>query len=138
MSELKTRPTDADVEAFLDSAAQGQRREDCAAVVDIMRRVTGEEPRLWGTSIVGFGSYRYPAKGGTAEWLITGFSPRKTNLTLYIMTGFDRAPDLMAKLGSYKTGVSCLYLKKLDDIDRDVLTQLVTESVAAMRVRYPA
>lgn len=134
MSDPKTRPTDASVRAFLDGVGDDQRRADCYAVLDLMREVTGEEPVLWGPSIVGFGSYHYRyASGREGDWMLTGFSPRKRELTLYVMAGFKRYDELMARLGSYRTGKSCLYLKRLTDVDVDVLRDLVAASVAHMR-----
>ncbi len=119
--------------AFLDKIADKGRREDCLAVVDIMRAVTKEEPKMWGTSIVGFGHYRYKYESGReGEWMITGFSPRKGDLTLYIMGGFDKFSDLMNSLGKYKTGKSCLYIKRLADVDVAALRRLVTKSVKLM------
>ena len=133
MAELKTKETTESVSAFLDKIADKGRREDCLAVLDIMRAVTKEEPRRWGTSIVGFGRYHYKyASGREGEWMITGFSPRKGDLTLYIMGGFDKFSDLMKSLGKYKTGKSCLYIKRLADVDIKVLRKLVGESVKLM------
>ena len=136
MAELKTKETTESVSAFLDRIADEGRRKDCHAVADIMQSVIKEEPRMWGTSIVGFGHYHYKGKSGReGEWMITGFSPRKGDLTLYIMGGFDKFPDLMSKLGKYKTGKSCLYIKKLSDVDVKVLRKLVTESAKLMAPR---
>jgi hypothetical protein len=129
MAELKTRETGASVAAFLDAIPDAARRADCRQVVEIMRKATGAEPRMWGPSIVGFGNYRYQGASGETEWFLTGFSPRKQNLTLYIMAGFDRYPALMQKLGKHQTGKSCLYLKRLADVDRAVLTELVESSI---------
>ena len=133
MAELKTKETTASASEFIDKIADPQRREDCRAVADIMRDVTGEEPKMWGSSIVGFGRYHYKyASGREGDWMITGFSPRKGDLTLYIMGGFDSFSDLMKDLGKYKTGKSCLYIKKLADIDAAVLRKLVKKSVKLM------
>ena len=133
MAELKTKETTESVSAFLDRIADEGRREDCRAVVDIMQSVTKEEPRMWGTSIVGFGRYRYKYKSGReGEWMITGFSPRKGDLTLYIFGGFDKFSDLMPNLGKYKTAGSCLYIRKLADVDVKVLRKLVAQSVKLM------
>ena len=133
MAELKTKETTASVSEFIDKIADPQRREDCRAVADIMRDVTGEEPKMWGSSIVGFGRYHYKyASGREGDWMITGFSPRKGDLTLYIMGGFDSFSDLLKDLGKYKTGKSCLYIKKLADIDVGVLRKLVKKSVKLM------
>ena len=105
-------------------------------MIDIMKDVTKEEPRMWGSSIVGFGRYRYKYESGReGEWMITGFSPRKSDLTLYIMGGFESFPDLMKRLGKHKTGKSCLYIKKLADVDLKVLRELVEKSVKKMANR---
>jgi hypothetical protein len=137
MAELKTKKTDASVDDFIAAIEDEQRRKDCKAVMAIMKRVTKAAPKLWGTNIVGYGSYQYKyASGQEGDWPLTGFSPRKQNLTLYIMAGFDDYPELMAKLGKYKTGKSCLYLKRLSDIDAAVLEQLVAASVKDMKEHY--
>ncbi len=131
MAELKTKKNDADVGAFLDGIENEKRRADCRAVVALMADVTGEPPALWGDSIVGFGSYHYRySSGREGDWLATGVSPRKQNLTVYIMTGFARHGALMEKLGRYTTGKSCLYIRRLEDIDTAVLRELVRESFA--------
>ena len=133
MAELKTKPTTESVSTFLNKVADKTRREDCFAVLEMMRDVTKEEPTMWGSSIVGFGRYRYKYESGReGEWPITGFSPRKGDLTLYIVPGFEIAPDLMKRLGKYKTGKSCLYIRKLADVDRKVLKQLIEKSVKKM------
>ena len=137
MAEPKTKATKASVAAFLAAIPDEQRRKDCKAVMAIMKRVTKASPKLWGTNIVGYGSYHYKyASGQEGDWPLTGFSPRKQNLTLYIMAGFDDYPELMAKLGKYKTGKSCLYLKRLSDIDTAVLERLVAVSVKDMKEHY--
>jgi hypothetical protein len=136
VAELKTKETTESVSAFLDKIADEGRRADCWTVVDIMQSVTKEGPRMWGGSIVGFGRYRYKYESGReGEWMITGFSPRKGDLTLYIMGGFDKFPDLMKSLGKYKTAKSCLYIKKLADVDVNVLRKLVAKSVKLMAPR---
>ena len=130
MAEPKTRPTDADVGAFLESVADERRRDDAKAVCRLMQEVTGEEPVLWGTGIVGFGSVRLRyASGRELDWPVTGFSPRKTATTVYLMDGFEERSDLLARLGPHSTGKSCLYLKRLSDVDLAVLRELVAESV---------
>ena len=137
MAELKTKQTTASVAEFIAAIADEDRRADCEAILSLMAAVTGEEPAMWGTSIVGFGSYRYKyASGREGVWPLTGFSPRKRNLTLYIMTGFDRYPELMANLGTYTTGKSCLYIKRLADVDIDTLRELVEASVRRMEKKY--
>ena len=128
--ELKTKVNAASVEGFLNSVTDEQKREDCFEILKLMKQVTKETPKMWGSSIVGFGSYHYKgASGREGDWLLTGFSPRKQNLTLYITGGFDLYKDLLRKLGKYKTSVGCLYIKKLDDVDKKVLKELVAESV---------
>lgn len=137
MAELKTKQTTASVAEFIAAIADEDRRADCEAIHSLMEAITGEEPAMWGTSIVGFGSYRYKyASGREGVWPLTGFSPRKRNLTLYIMTGFDRYPELMANLGTYTTGKSCLYIKRLADVDIDTLRELVEASVRRMEKKY--
>ena len=132
MAELKTQKNKASVTAFLNSVEDEKRRKDSKAVLKLMKEITGKKPEMWGTSIVGFGSYHYKyASGQEGDWFKVGFSPRKTALTLYIMTDLSRYASLMKKLGKYKTGKSCLYIKKLEDVDIDVLRELIEESVKA-------
>lgn len=139
MSELKTKKTRASVKAFVNGVENPQRREDCARVVEIMADITGEKPAMWGTSIIGFGSYHYNYDSGrSGDWPLTGVSPRKQNLSIYIMTGFGNSEALMKKLGKYRTGRSCLYVNKLDDIHLPTLKTLIRRSVAAMRKKYGA
>jgi hypothetical protein len=134
MSELKTKPTDESVVAFLNTVEKEKQREDSFAILDLMKDVTGEEAVMWGTSIVGFGRYSYKyASGREGEWMLVGFSPRKQNLTLYIMSGFDNYNTLLSKLGKFTTGKSCLYINKLEDVDQDVLRELVSQSVDHMK-----
>jgi len=133
MAEPKTRPTEASVSAFLGTVADPARRAECRAVAKMLEEVTGEQPTMWGPSIVGFGRYRYRgANGKDAEWPVIGFSPRKTDLTLYLMPGVARFGALTAKLGRYKSGKSCLYVRRLADVDVKVLRQLCAASVKAM------
>ncbi len=137
MAELKTQKTEASVDDFIAAIEDEQRRKDCRAVMAIMKRVTKAAPKLWGTNIVGYGSYHYKyASGQEGDWPLVGLSPRKQNLTVYIMAGFDDYPELMAKLGKYKTGKSCLYLKRLADVDTAVLEKLVAASVKDMKEHY--
>lgn len=131
MARNKTQPTTADVEAFLAAIAPPARQAEARAVCEIMARVSGEPPKLWGPSIVGFGTYHYRYDSGReGDSLRIGFSPRKAALTLYIPGGFPRYEDLMSRLGPHTTGKACLYLKRLSDIDLAVLEDLVTESLA--------
>ncbi len=136
MAELKTKPTTESVEKFLNGIADEQRRKDCFRVVEMMKAATKTEPAMWGTSIVGFGRYQYKYESGRElEWFLVGFSPRKNDLTLYLMSGFLRYPELMKKLGKHKTGKGCLYIKKLDDVDQSTLKTLIKQSVAEIRAK---
>lgn len=138
MAELKTRPTAGSVSTFLEAIEDPGRRADCQMLAELLGKLTGEPAVLWGT-IVGFGRYRYKyPTGNSGEWFLVGFSPRKNDLTLYIMAGFSEYEGLMARLGKHKTGKSCLYLKKLADIDLAVLEQLITASVTKIKELYPA
>ena len=133
-AELKTKLNDASVEDFLNTVSDEQIRADCFEITKLMKQVTKAEPKMWGSSIVGFGSYHYKgASGREGDWMLVGFSPRKQNLTLYIRAGFDRYDELMKKLGKFSTGKSCLYIKKLADVDKKVLKELVSESVQFMK-----
>ena len=130
MAELKTKPHKGSVTEFLKSVSNETRRKDAQAILKLMKQITGERPKMWGPTMVGFGSYHYKyASGREGDWFVTGFSPRSQALTLYIMAGFTRYDSLMKKLGKYKTGRSCLYIKNLEDIDTKVLKQLVELSV---------
>ncbi|TFH67064.1 MAG: DUF1801 domain-containing protein [Gemmatimonadales bacterium] len=136
MADLKTKPTTQSVPAFLTAIPDPVRRKDCRTVAKILRKATGEKAVMWGTSIVGFGSYHYKyASGREGDFFLTGFSPRKQNLTLYIMSGFTGYKALMRKLGKHSTGKSCLYIKRLEDVDLDVLTELIEQSVEHMKSR---
>jgi hypothetical protein len=133
MAELKTKPNDQSVEAFLNNIADEKRREDSFKILALMKEVTKDEPKMWGDSIIGFGSYHYEyASGREGDWFLTGFSPRKQNLTLYLMSGFEEYDNLLKNLGKFKTGKSCLYIKKIEDVDLQTLTELVKQSVAHM------
>jgi hypothetical protein len=137
MASNKTQPTDASVEAFLDTVEDPGRRADCTALVRLMREVTGQEPRMWGASMVGFGSYHYRYESGReGDFFLAGFSPRKRDLSVYVMAGLERFPELLARLGKHRTGKSCLYLKRLGDVDPDVLRTLIRESVAHVRLTH--
>jgi hypothetical protein len=133
-TELKTQLNDASVTDFLNSVEDEQKKKDSFEIMKMMKQVTRAEPKMWGTSIVGFGTYHYKgASGREGDWMLIGFSPRKQNLTLYIMPGFERYPELMKKLGKHTTGKSCLYIKRLSDVDMDVLKELMAESVKVMQ-----
>ena len=134
MAELKTKLNDGSVDDFIQTVDDVQKREDCYQILKIMERITGEPAKMWGTSIVGFGSYSYKyASGREGDWPLTGFSPRKQNLTMYIMSGFSGYEELLAKIGKHKTGKSCFYIKRLSDIDEEVLEEMITRSVKYMR-----
>ncbi len=134
MSELKTQPTKASVEKFINQVPDEARREDCRQVARIMEEITGEEPTMWGPSIVGFGTYHYKyASGREGDWPIAAFSPRKQDLTLYLLPGFTEQADLMKQLGKHRTGKSCLYIKRLSDVHLPTLKKLIRESVKRMR-----
>jgi hypothetical protein len=138
MAELKTRKTDASVTDFLLSVEHGQRRADSLVLLDIFTQVTRMPAKLWGSSIVGFGEYHYESARSTAQgdWPLTGFSPRKRNMTVYIMPGFSAYQDLLAVLGKHRISVSCLYFGRLEHIDLKILQQLIRRSVADMKKRY--
>jgi hypothetical protein len=134
MAELKTKPSDVSVEKFLNKIPDEARREDCFAIARMMEEATGSKPKLWGASLVGFGSYHYKgASGREGDWPLTAFSPRKNDLSLYIMTGFEDYKDLMAKLGKHSTGRGCLYIKRLSDVHVPTLKKLIRESVKQMK-----
>ncbi|MEX0648801.1 MAG: DUF1801 domain-containing protein [Balneolaceae bacterium] len=137
MADMKTKPNEKDVVAFLDEVEDEQRRADCFELLKLFTEVTKEPPKMWGPSMIGFGSYHYKyASGREGDWFLTGFSPRKQNLTIYITAGFKQYDEIMEKLGKYKTGSSCLYVKKLSDVNRNLLKKLVKESVVYMKEKY--
>ena len=134
MAELKTKQTDESVNAFLNSITDEQKRKDAFAISKLMQTATKSPPKMWGSSIVGFGNYHYKyASGREGDWMLIGFSPRKQNLTLYIMAGFEQYGALLKKLGKYKTAKSCLYINRLNDIDLPTLKELIKQSVNHMR-----
>ena len=137
MSEAKTKPTRASVAQFIAALTPEQRRLDALAVMKLMKQATGEAPRMWGPSIVGYGRYLMTYAGGRqAEWMVTGFSPRKAGLVLYIMNGFPRQEALKAKLGKCKTGGGCLYVNRLSDVDSSLLAEMVEASFAHKRRKH--
>jgi hypothetical protein len=138
MSSNKTVATDQKVEDFINSVDDEQKRKDSWDMIRLMEKITGQAARMWGSSLVGFGSYHYKYESGReGDFFLTGFSPRKTAFTIYIMPGFSNYAELMEKLGPHKTGKSCLYVKSLQVIDRTVLEQLIRDSVAHMKGKYP-
>lgn len=133
MGELKTKRNDGDVRAFIEAVEHDRRREDGLALLELFDEVTGMKPMMWGDSMVGYGSYHYKSKSGQeGDWFVTGFSPRKQNISVYIMPGFNLLELDLSELGKHKTGRSCLYINKLSDIDLDVLKSLVKESISKM------
>jgi hypothetical protein len=134
MADLKTVQTKVSVDKFLQGIKDEKSRSDCFKIKEMMEKATKAKAKMWGTSIVGFGDYRYVyASGRENDWFITGFSPRKQNLTLYTMGGFAQFPDLMKQLGKYSTGKGCLYIKRLADVDTKILQKLLTQSVKAAK-----
>lgn len=135
MAALKTQKTDASVEAFLQTVKDEAKRKDCEAVLKMMKQASKEEPKMWGTSIVGFGTYHYKSERSRQEgdWFFMGFSPRKANLTLYLMPGVNYYKEHLEKLGKFKTGGSCLYINKLENVDIKVLKELVTAAYRKMK-----
>ena len=137
MTENKTQPNAASVDDFLATITDEKKRQDTYEIMGMMEEITGSSPKMWGTSIIGFGAYRYHYRSGRqGEWALTGVSPRARNVTVYIMPGFSNVQHLMPKLGKHKTGRSCLYLNKLEDVDRTVLYDLIKETVAYMKTQY--
>lgn len=139
MSEIKTLLTDTNVLSFVESVEHDQRRSDALQLLDIFEQATGLPPAIWGDSIVGYGQYHYKSERSKQEgdWPLTGFSPRKAAMTVYVMPGFDKYRHQLEKLGKYTSSVSCIYFKRLDDIDIEVLKAIISDSVKVMKQRYP-
>ncbi|WP_424942168.1 DUF1801 domain-containing protein [Aliiroseovarius crassostreae] len=138
MTQTKTQPTDASVDAFLNAVEPARRREDGLVLLDLFKRVTGFKPVMWGPSIVGFGRYHYRYKTGReGDFLATGFSPRKSALSLYIMPGYQDYGTLLTRLGKHKTGASCLYINTLADVDLSVLEELIRQGLADLNKIWP-
>jgi hypothetical protein len=135
MSTIKTTVNDASVTEFINTVPDATKRNDSFALTELFSGITGEKPKMWGSSIIGFGSYHYESERSkqAGDWLLTGFSPRKQNLTLYIMLGFDDYCDLLANLGKHRTSKGCLYINRLADVDIGVLEELITQSFVAMK-----
>jgi hypothetical protein len=137
MAELKTKERKASVEKFINSVKDDQQREDSFKILKMMKQITKAEPKMWGTSMIGFGNYHYKyASGREGDWFLTGFSPRKQNISLYIMADINKYKDLLSKLGKHKTGKGCLYINKLEDIDVEVLKELITTSTKKLKKMY--
>ena len=139
MAETKTKATEVSVDDFIEALPIPQRREDAKKVRAMFERLTGEPARMWGPTIIGFGSYDYKYESGHSGTMCRmGFSPRKAELVLYVLTGFEGQPDLLARLGRHKTGKVCLYIKKLPDVDEAVLGEIAARALAHMNEKYPA
>jgi hypothetical protein len=137
-SENKTKSTEVSVDAFIDAVADERQRADARNIAAMMERLTGEKPKMWGPSIIGFGSYHYVYDSGReGDMCRIGFSPRKGQTVVYAIDGYENKDDLMARLGKHKTGKSCLYIKKLSDVDEAVLEEICTRSLAYMAEKYP-
>lgn len=138
MGNIKTLVNDASVEDFINQVAEGTKRADSFELLRIFTEITGEKPKMWGTSIIGFGQYHYKSERSRQEgdWPLTGYSPRKKSLTLYVMPGFDAYKDLLRDLGKHKTSVSCLYINKLSDVDMAILKKLIKRSYIDAKKAY--
>ena len=137
MAELKTKENDASVKDFLDDVEDEQKRTDSYTLLKMMEKISGEPPKMWGEAIVGFGSYHYVyTSGRQGDWMLTGFSPRKANISIYLMAGFDQLGDELAMLGKHKSSKGCLYIKKLSDIDEKVLQVMIKKSIMLTKKIY--
>ena len=137
MADLKTKATGKSVEQFLHSVKDKKKRDDCLTILKLMKQVTRTKPKMWGPSIVGFGTCHYKYENGReGDFFLTGFSPRAQSLTLYIMAGFARYDSLMKRLGKFKTGKSCMYIKSLDDVNLSILKKLIEQSVKHIAKEY--
>ncbi len=137
MAELKTKPNDASVLDFLATIEDEAKRDDCYEIMNMMEEVSGDQPKMWGKSIIGYGTYHYKyASGREGDWMKIAFSPRKQNITLYLMAGVEQHPELLEKIGKYKNGKSCFYIKKLADVDTKVLRELMVASLKKLDEIY--
>ena len=139
LAEIKTKQTTASVEDFINNVSDAQKRKDSLVLLEMMKKASGEEPKMWGSSLIGFGNKRYksPATGREVDWLLIGFAPRKANLSLYLMMDIKKQAATLKKLGKHKTGKSCLYINKVQDIDLPTLKELVARSVDHMLKTNP-
>ena len=129
MAELKTKKNEESVENFLNSIIPEKKKVDSFIILKLMKEITNEEPKMWGESIIGFGDYHYKYKSGReGDWFKIGFSPRKQNITLYLMSGFKKTDSILGRIGKYKTGKGCFYINKIEDVDLDVLKELIQQS----------
>jgi len=139
MAENKTKPTDVDPSDYVASIENDVRRKDARILLDIFTTITGEQPKMWGPSIIGYGSYHYKyASGHEGDSFVAGFAPRKTELVIYLVGNCDGHSELLAKLGKHRMGRACLYIKKLENVDMSILKKLITESTDAIRAKYPS
>jgi len=137
MAELKTKLNDSSVEEFLNAVEDEQKRADSFKLLKMMQEISGEPAKMWGTNIVGFGTYHYVyASGREGDWMLSGFSPRKASISVYLMAGFEQLSDELAILGKHKVGKGCLYIKRLSDIDEKHLRKMIKKSIAIMKKRY--
>ncbi|MEP0986583.1 DUF1801 domain-containing protein [Ekhidna sp.] len=137
MAELKTKPNNLSVEAFIDSIEPEWKRDDARELLKLITKISGEKPVMWGDSIVGFGNYHYKYDSGReGDWFLAGFSPRKTSMTIYVMGGFEGQEELLEKLGKHKKSVGCLYIKKLADINLGILEKMTEKSIEMLKKRY--
>ncbi len=138
MAELKTRQNNQSVASFIQSVEDPVKRKDCESLKRLMAKITRKRAKMWGDSIIGFGSYHYKYNSGReGDYFVTGFSPRKQNLTIYIMPGFSQYRQKLEKIGKHKTSVSCLYVKTLEQLDMELLSEIITDSVSRMKKMYP-
>jgi len=138
MAENKTKQTKASVDKFINSLKDETERVDCYKIIKLMKSITKEEPKMWGSSLIGFGTYHYKYESGReGDFFLTGFSPRKQNISIYLMGGFEKQKTQLKKLGKHKTGKSCLYIKTLNDVDVKILKEMIVQSVKKMKKLYP-
>ena len=138
MAELKTKVNDASVVKFLTTVEDEQQRKDSFEIMELMKEASGDEPTMWGDSIVGFGSYHFKyASGKEGDWMRIGFSPRKGKTSLYLMCGVEHEKEILERIGKYKSGKSCFYIKKLSDVKKDVLLELIESAIKKMDEQYP-
>lgn len=138
MAEQKTKPTEQSVESFLNKIGEEQVRDDCRTLMRLMKKITGSPAKMWGSSIIGFGKYHYKYESGhEGDSCLTGFSPRKQNISIYVMPGYTEHGNFLEQLGKHKAGKGCLYIKKLDDVDMSMLEKLIKQSVEVLRKKYP-
>jgi hypothetical protein len=137
MADLKTKENDASVQDYLNAIDDPQRKDDCLSIHEIMQRITGHEGSMWGNSMIGYGSYHYKYESGReGDWFLAGFANRKKSISIYIMSGFSQYDDLLDNLGKHKTGKFCLYINKLDDIDKEILEKMIETSVEYIQHKY--